>query len=137
MINRSFRHPKMYKTIKCYYVISYKTLFWDYMSTFYSPSERRKKGHLSVRLVIEGMIIRGSPPAESLLCHLAMLTTGLTYANRKSSQHYRTIVDVDVKLKKQTKKKLEKNNINVRQESNPLPHAYEPVILTTRSQSLV
>ena len=31
------------KTIKCYYVISHKTLFWDYISTFSSPSERRKK----------------------------------------------------------------------------------------------
>ena len=31
------------KTIKCYYVISYKTLFWDNISTFSSPSERRKK----------------------------------------------------------------------------------------------
>ena len=31
------------KTLKCYYVLSYKTLFWDYIRTFYSPSERRKK----------------------------------------------------------------------------------------------
>ena len=31
------------KTLKCYYVISYKTLFWDYISTFCSPSERRKQ----------------------------------------------------------------------------------------------
>ena len=30
------------KTIKCYYVISYKTLFWDYIGTFYSPSEKNK-----------------------------------------------------------------------------------------------
>ena len=33
------------KTISCYYVISYKTLFWDYMyiGTFYCPSERTNK----------------------------------------------------------------------------------------------
>ena len=33
------------KTIKCYCVISYRTLFWDYMyiGTFYSPSERTNK----------------------------------------------------------------------------------------------
>ena len=33
------------KTILCYYVISYKTIFWDYMyiGTFYSPSERTNK----------------------------------------------------------------------------------------------
>ena len=33
------------KTILCYYLISYKTLFWDNMNigTFYSPSERTNK----------------------------------------------------------------------------------------------
>ena len=31
------------KTIQCYYVISYKTLFWNYIGTFYSPNERTNK----------------------------------------------------------------------------------------------
>ena len=90
----------------------YKTLFWNYIGTFYSPSEKRKKyikkSHLSVSLGIQEMLVRDSPPAQSILCSSArtryiLLATGSTYENRKSSQHYWTFVDVDVSSKNKQK----------------------------------
>ena len=49
-----------------------KPNIWNYIGTIYK--EKRKKyikSHFSVRLGIEGMLVRDSPPAQSILCPVA------------------------------------------------------------------
>ena len=67
------------KTIKCYYVTSYKTLSLDYIGTFYSPSERRRNKKATVCVISVRLGIEEAHRRRSHYCILQQETLSAAY----------------------------------------------------------
>ena len=104
--------------------------FWNCIGTIYSPSGKRKnyiKRQLSVRLGIEGMLVRDSPPAQSMLCpsarhviYCSLLVQPMKTGNRPSITEH--LLAMTLSSKNKPKKILEKKYVLGR--NRTIDHTY-------------